>query len=108
MTTASNPRKSVKPERRVHVVRGGDRTTLSLSINGVETLYYLETMPSDFGNAFRLTKVKGEYDGLRRLDEPYDVLLSGNESSCTCKGHTYRGHCKHVDGLTVLRQRNLI
>src|SRR6516162_5908078 len=100
MTTASNPRKSVKPERRVHVVRGGDRTTLSLSINGVETLYYLESVPSDFGVAFRLTKVKGEWDGLQRLDEPYDVLLSSNESSCTCKGHTYRSHCKHVDALT--------
>lgn len=108
MTTASKPRQRVKPERRAQVVRGGNRTTLSLSINGVETLYYLEAVPSDFGTAFRLTKVKGEWDGLRRLDEPYDVLLAGHESSCTCKGNTYRGHCKHVDALTTLRQRNLI
>jgi hypothetical protein len=108
MVTSTKSRKSVKPDRRVYVVRGGNRTTLSLSINGEETLYYLEPISSDFGNAFRLTKVKGEWDGLRRLDEPYDVLLNGRESSCTCKGHTYRGRCKHVDGLTTLRQRNLI
>ena len=27
----------------------------------------------------------------------YDVLLEPSGDSCTCKGHTYGGYCKHVD-----------
>jgi hypothetical protein len=34
--------------------------------------------------------------------ESYHVLLAGPESSCTCKGNSYTGHCKHVEGLQEL------
>jgi hypothetical protein len=71
-------------------------------VNGDTLTYYRVTpLPSQFGTAFRLQKVVTG-------NETYDVLLDGRESSCTCKGNTYRGRCKHVDGLTILRQRGLI
>jgi hypothetical protein len=44
-------------------------------------------------------------DGELNTVETYDVLLAGQESSCTCKGNTYCGHCRHVEALTALDAR---
>ena len=75
------------------------RKVLSLTIGDDMQAYGLTPLPSDFGVALRLDKADrgdGQRDG-------YDVLLNGRESSCTCKGNTYRGHCKHVEALGKLQ-----
>ena len=38
----------------------------------------------------------------------YYICLDRERSSCECLGFSKHGHCKHVSGLTVLRQRGLI
>jgi hypothetical protein len=115
MTTATKSRKRVKPERRIRVLKpisDNSAGVLAITIGKDEGVYAIRPIPADFGVAFRL--IKGELveepDNTLRLRDAaeYDVLLNGRESSCTCPGHTYHGHCKHVDGLTTLRQRNLI
>ena len=59
------------------------------------TRYFLWPIPSDFGTAFRLEKFE---DG-----EVYTVNLDGERSSCDCLGHLPWGHCKHAEGLAVLK-----
>jgi hypothetical protein len=73
---------------------------LWLTIGDDVQAYGLTPLPSDFGVAFRIDKAD-RGDG---QTEEYDVLLHGRESSCTCKGHTYHGHCKHVESLTRLQR----
>ena len=67
---------------------------------------------SDFGSAFRLIKQEliPTSEGFYELtDTPrYNVCLNGQQSTCECNGFSKQGHCKHVEGLTVLRQRTLI
>jgi hypothetical protein len=53
---------------------------------------------STVGRAFLVEKVFA-------LEEAaYHVNLNGQQSSCECKGFLHHGHCKHVEGLTVLVQ----
>ena len=58
--------------------------------------YAVERIPSDFGEAFRLTPTMGDTlaDG-----ESYDVLLDGDNTSCSCAGHAFTGGCKHLSAL---------
>lgn len=116
MTTATKSHKRVKPERRIrilHPISDKSAGVIEITIGKDENVYAVRPMPSDFGAAFRL--IKGELvevpeeETLRlRAAEQYDVCLNGPQSTCECKGFLYHGHCKHVDGLTTLRQRNLI
>jgi hypothetical protein len=115
MTTSSKARPRVKPERRIRVLKpisDNSAGVLAITIGKEEGVYAIRPIPADFGVAYRLIKgdLVEEPDNTLRLRDAaeYDVLLNGRESSCTCKGNTYRGRCKHVDGLTTLRQRNLI
>ena len=32
----------------------------------------------------------------------HEVTLYASGDSCTCKGHTYGGYCKHVDAIRAL------
>jgi hypothetical protein len=57
--------------------------------------YSLERIPSDFGTAFRLTKILGDHDS-------YAVNIDGDKRTCECKGYLKHGHCKHGDALTAL------
>ena len=71
--------------------------------------YWIDRMDSDFGEAFLVEKVG---DG-SQPNEEYHVLLDGQDSSCTCPGFVFaKGkdgrRCKHLDGLTVLKSRNLL
>jgi hypothetical protein len=67
---------------------------------------------ADFGAAFRLVKpeLMPVDPGVWELHDvaAYNVLLDCERSTCECPGFLHRGRCKHVDGLTVLPQRNLI
>jgi hypothetical protein len=64
-----------------------------------ETRYEAQEIPCDLGGrAFELSKLDGA-----DLGEVYHVLLKGRESSCTCKGFSYRQRpCKHIQGLEAL------
>jgi hypothetical protein len=74
--------------------------------------YLILPLASDFGAAFRLIKQEllPVEPGVWELHDTarYDVCLNGQQTSCECKGFLHRGKCKHVDGLTTLRQRILI
>src|SRR5262249_45882943 len=73
-------------------------TTLRLVADRKTSRYHVESLPSDFGTAFSLTELD------RDDAESYDLLLDAVASSCTCKGHTCHGHCKHVEALDALRK----
>jgi hypothetical protein len=115
MSTATKSRPRVKPERRIHVLKpisDSSAGVIAITIDSKEDVYAVQRLSADFGVAYHIVKgeLEEQEDNTLKLKNAaeYDVLLNGRESSCTCPGHTYRGHCKHVDGLTTLRQRNLI
>lgn len=111
MSTATKSRPSVKPERRV---------TIGEFISGIACLsmamierrasaepkitiygYFLHRLPADFGLAFRFEPFAEQK---RNGSEDYDVNidLARGYHSCTCKGNTYCGHCKHVESVLAL------
>jgi hypothetical protein len=65
------------------------------------TCFWLYTVPSDFGLAFRLEKYEHQRRG--EDDAAYNVLLDGERSTCECRGFLRWGHCRHVEALTALR-----
>ncbi len=99
MTTATRTRKTTKPVRTATLGTLSDgKLLLCLTQDGVLRAYLLTSLASDFGTAFHLHKADAG-DGHA---EEYDVLLHGRESSCTCPGHEYRHHCKHVEAIEAL------
>jgi hypothetical protein len=100
MTTKQRTQRTQRQQRTATLatMTNGDALLL-LAAGGVTTGYKLRPAASAFGRAFWLGKYSEDGDG-----EEYDVLLHGPETSCTCKGNTYRGKCKHVDALTKLIQ----
>lgn len=100
---AATTTRKVAPKQRTVRLQSADTTTPLMLVHvGDDAFGYgLERIASDFGTAFRLTKYECGKEGPQG---EYDVLIDGLRSSCTCKGFTYRGHCKHVDALTKLRQ----
>ena len=61
-------------------------------------LYLFRAIEADFGEGYEVEKLTPELD----TAEVYHVSLARQESSCTCKGNTYCGHCRHVEALTAL------
>lgn len=111
MTTASKPRPRVKPERRVSLgefvnsiaclsiatIEHRVRAEAKITVYG----YFLHRLPADFGLAFRFEPFAEQK---RNGSEDYDVNidLARGYHSCTCKGNTYCGHCKHVESVLAL------
>jgi hypothetical protein len=93
-TSARKPRQRRQHERSVKVLVapavGNPQTFVRITQDGEAGYYWITPAPSDFGRAFRFEKPAPEVD-------LYDVLLEPSGDSCTCKGHTYGGYCKHVD-----------
>src|SRR6266496_2573618 len=101
-----NATKSRKPrQRRLHsrsIAVVSDPTPngavlVKLTQDRTVSYYWLTRVKADFGEAFTVEK---DEDG--SAGERYDVNLSATGDSCTCKGHTYGGYCKHVDGIRAL------
>jgi hypothetical protein len=70
----------------VRIEERGPRSTF-------ERHYYVRSIPSDFGRAFRWEKFSVEGG------ETYHVNLDGEPGTCECKGHLAHGHktvCKHI------------
>jgi hypothetical protein len=121
MATATEPRPAVKtrkprakPQR---FARLDDRPTaqepalLTLHIGAKEFDYWLRLVPSDFGEAFQLTKIVPTGDGPAELGDVYHVLFENSwpdAPRCNCKGALRWGHCKHGDSLKPLRERGKI
>jgi hypothetical protein len=107
-STASRVRKQRK--RRIRLIKPIQDGIGAMQIPSDDELhnYLIFPLKSDFGTAFRL--VKQELlpidPGVWELHDTarYNVCQNGEQSTCDCPGHSYRGQCKHVDGLTVLRQ----
>jgi hypothetical protein len=101
-TRTRKPRQRRPHERSAAVLirpsEGQPLTLVRITQDGEPAHYWLGAQPSDYGRAFRL-----ERSGLEG-DSSYDVLLDAGGDSCTCKGHTYGGYCKHVDALRALTQ----
>ncbi len=113
MTTATKSRKRVKPERRVQISKPVNGVyALAMTIGGGEKAkhfgYYVQPIPADFGLAFRFEKFSTEQE--EGKDSEYDVNLDlqRGRHTCTCKGNTYSGHCKHVEALVSLIQSDKI
>ncbi len=107
MTTATKSRKRVKPERRVTIGKPCNGVyALAITIGTGEKAkhfgYYVRRIPADFGLAFHFEKFQTE----KVENEPseYDVNLDMQRGShsCTCKGGTYHGHCKHAEAILAL------
>jgi hypothetical protein len=93
-TQTRKPRQRRSHERTVKVLSeptaADPRTFIRLTQDGKASHYWVSPLASDFGRAFRFEKP--EIGG-----DAYDVLLEQGADSCTCKGHTYGGYCKHAD-----------
>lgn len=104
MRKTTKKRERRQHERSITVVRrrevaGTTELTVCLKQDGESTFYRVLPVSSDFGEAFSVEKPEWERDS-----ERYDVLLDENVGdSCSCKGFTYHGYCRHVDGLHALR-----
>ncbi len=108
MISVASPRKNrkpaQKPERRVQI---GTPTNgvcaLHMTIGEGEKAkhfgYYVSRIPADFGLGFHFEKFATEQE--EGKDNEYDVNidLQRGHHSCTCKGNTYCGHCKHAETL---------
>jgi hypothetical protein len=107
MTTATKSRKRVKPERHVAISKSCNGVyALAITIGTGEKAkqfgYYVRRIPADFGLAFHFEKF--ETEKVEGEDSEYEVNidLQRGYHSCTCKGNTYCGHCKHVESVLAL------
>jgi hypothetical protein len=98
-TATRTPRQRRQHERTVKVLAersaADPRTFVRVTVDGKASHYWISPLPSDFGRALRFEKP--DIDG-----DVYDVLLEQDGGSCTCKGHTFGGYCKHVDAARAL------
>jgi hypothetical protein len=71
---------------------------VTIAVGKLAKRYFLDTIPSDWGRAFRLEEIGT--DG----ECPYFVCLddSTGHHQCNCLGFLRHGHCKHVAGLRAL------
>ena len=105
MNTLSAPATSrklrTKPARSIRLdLSPGQHSpgVVHITVNGEAKDYFLDTIPSDWGRAFRLEEIGTE--GI----SPYFVCLdtTGFHHQCCCLGFLRHGHCKHLSGLQAL------
>ncbi len=109
MSTATKPRERVKSER--HVTIGATTNgvfALHMTIGSGEKAqhfgYYVSRIPADFGLGFRFEKFDVEKVEGEPAEYDVNIDLERGYHSCTCKGNTYHGHCKHVESVLALIQ----
>jgi hypothetical protein len=104
MTTATQNAKQVKPRSKPRrslaiIDQQGDSLTVGITVGKLTTHYVIDPLDSDFGRAFRFTKIDGT---------AYAVNIDGNESHCCCRGHINHARCKHVDCTRKLQELGLL
>ena len=70
-------------------------------VDGEAAHYWISPLASAWGLAWTVERAGEEIkDG---VEPAYSVLIENEQdSSCTCKGHTYGGYCRHVDAIRAL------
>jgi hypothetical protein len=107
MSTATKSRKRVNPERRVTIspfIAGGYAMLITIGTGekAKHFGYYIDPIAADFGLAFHVEKFA--IDKVEGEPSESDVNLDSQRGyhTCTCKGNTYSGHCKHVESILAL------
>ena len=91
-----------KTERTFRVIKcDAPALFVSITVGGETDRYCLIPFDSDWGEAWRVTKLK-------KAGETYDVCIDGDRSLCDCKGFLHRGACRHVAVLQALYERGAI
>jgi hypothetical protein len=89
-----------KPERKIKVLVGlnadGLNAVVRITVGKDAADYFVSRIFSDFGKGYRLEKINDPADTI------YHVNLSVEGSRCDCPGYSWRGHCKHADGMRAL------
>lgn len=68
---------------------------VQITAGGRSAVYWFRPTPADQGRAFEVRKYGAK--------EAYHVHLeAGGKGSCTCKGGSYVGRCRHRDAFTAL------
>src|SRR5688500_2883114 len=76
---------------------------LRIVAEGNADVYFLQRNVCDFGTPFRVEKWRpAKLDDPAGCEDPYDVCVAGEDSTCECKGFLRHGHCRHVEALTAL------
>jgi hypothetical protein len=89
--------KRVKPVRVARLTPAGRGCHFLKVIEGEKVdQYHLTPLPTDAGGlAYRFAKLNGDV---------YEARVSAEGlTSCGCKGHEYRGRCRHTASLVALR-----
>jgi hypothetical protein len=105
MSTVSSLYPSVKPARpsfrqvkTVDEISWSDfdnRPKVTIHHNGRSKTYHVIPISTDIGGAaFRLHKLG--------TSTTYDLLMNGDQSSCTCEGYCYIGGCCHLAAVQML------
>lgn len=98
MTTAT--RKASGKQRSIGIVATEGHWLLIELFDGKRLDFYLaRQFPTDFGTGFLLEKqdASGTAETYRT-----NIGDARHYPECDCKGHSYRGHCKHAEGLKAL------
>jgi hypothetical protein len=105
MTATRKPRP--KPERRVNISRPvNGNFAIHMTIGTGEKAqhfgYYLQPIAADFGLGFHVEKFSTEQVEGEPVE--YDVHIDTQRGyhSCTCKGGTFVGRCKHQEAVLAL------
>ncbi len=107
MPATATRKPAQKPARRVNISR---------PVNGVHAVhmtigtgekakhfgYYIASIPADFGLGFYVEKFATEQVEGEEAIYHVNIDLTGGHHSCTCKGGTYCGHCKHQEAILAL------
>ena len=99
-TKSRKPRQRRPHARSIAVVAGptpNGAVLVKLTQDAEKFYYWVTRVKADFGEGFTVEKEENGAAG-----ESYDVNLQDGGETCTCKGHTYGGFCKHADGIRAL------
>jgi hypothetical protein len=99
--TTATKQKTAKQERSAKLMQIGESLILWLTRGKDITAYRVEAIRHDFGRAAFILHKADKGTGEERKE--YEVLLDGANSTCSCPGNTYHGHCVHVESLTALQ-----
>lgn len=88
----------ITAELQVSIGDGENFGVVTLGRGGDVSDYYLHPVDSDWGRAYRVTKIGTQ------VPTVYDVLVDARtgEGHCDCKGCLRWGSCRHVRGLLKL------
>lgn len=97
--TANRSKKTVRKIRLLSHAAGNLPAIVRIEVDRKTALYAVTETPSEIGGRGFLVREISTNEG---ETEQYQVLATGLERCCTCKGFQRVGKCKHHDGLAAL------